>query len=145
MSEKPILKKQREVKSPKKASRKSPKKASKKPPVKIHFREIWKVDLSGNIGHEEGKRRPALVISGLKAVGLRTIIPLTGQLNADRFPYTLRISKTKLNGLTKDSVAMIFQLRSCSEKRFVKKIGTLSPKIFDQIKVLVKKYFGLKV
>jgi len=122
---------------------KKPSKSIKKPPKVPKLGEIWDIDLRGNVGHEQGNVRPALVIAIHPQTKLATIIPLTSQTDAARFPYTLMIKKTTSSGLTTDSVVMIFQLRSCSYDRLQAKRGDLEKSIFIQVKTLVKQYLSL--
>jgi len=105
--------------------------------------EIWLVQLADITGTETSGTRPVLVITLHSQTSLCTIIPLTSNPNASRFPNTYQISSSNINGLSVDSVAMIFQLRSLSFGRFLYKIGNLEQQHFARIKTLVKQYLGL--
>ena len=50
---------------------------------------------------------------------------LRQHLSALRFPFTVRIEPSEQNGLTKPTVAMVFQLRAIDRKRIIRKIGEL--------------------
>ena len=62
---------------------------------------IWLIELTKNpsdiVGHEEGKTRPCLIIVNNKKVRMTTIIPLTGNLSAKRFPHTYTLKKSSKN------------------------------------------------
>lgn len=52
------------------------------------------------VGHEQAGLRPAIAVQAdVPSVNLPTlmIVPLTGQLNALRFPYTIRVEPSKVN------------------------------------------------
>jgi mRNA interferase MazF len=40
-----------------------------------------------------------------------------------------------MNGSTKESIADCFQVKSISKERFVRRLGTLSPKELNQVKL----------
>lgn len=118
--------------------------------------EIWYVDLPDSIGHEQTGPRPALVLAihaqgqtGLSMVVPLTIIlgatvvPLTSTAGATRFPNTYFIKRSAINGLPLDSIAMIFQLRTCSFNRFRNKLGNLEQNHINTIKLLIKHYLNL--
>ena len=115
----------------------------------IQPRDLWIVDLTvktfekGPVGHEQGYRRPCLVMVYNKFAELCTVIPLTSQLSATHYPHTYLLKKTNNNGLTLDSVALIFQMRSLSKKRFLNKIGVIDKKDLTSIKHLISNYFQL--
>ena len=47
------------------------------------------------------------------------IIPLTSSLEILEKPNTLKITSSKQNGLDKDSVALIFQMRALDARRMI--------------------------
>ncbi len=108
---------------------------------------IWLVELtktpSDIVGHEEGKTRPCLIIVNNQKVGMTTIIPLTGNLNANRFPHTYTLKKSSKNGLTTDSIALIFQIRSLSYERFITYKGEIDKQDLTRILEILKQYLKL--
>jgi mRNA interferase MazF len=91
--------------------------------------EIWLVNFDPTVGNEIQKARPAVVISvdALGSSGLRIVVPLTGyQEKHDKFPWCVPLKKNKRNGLTKDSTADAFQVKSVSTQRFIEKKGAVS-------------------
>ena len=90
--------------------------------------EVWLINLDPTLGAEIRKTRPAVVVSD-DAVGvlpLKVIVPLTDW--KERYsvaPWLVRLEPTTQNGLSKTSAADAFQVRSLSQQRFVKKIGSL--------------------
>ena len=87
---------------------------------KPKFKEIWQVDVThtDSQGHEQQGVRPCLIIKEFKAGDMVLLIPFTGTLGSERFPYTTKIEKSNGNGLDSDSVALVFQMKSVSKKRF---------------------------
>ena len=117
--------------------------------ARINNGDFWIVNLTikthekSPVGHEQGFMRPCLVLVHNKFAQLSTVIPVTGNSDALRFPHTYLIKKTKKNGLKSDSVAMIFHLRSLSEKRFLNKLGTIDKKDLDLIRNVILNYLNL--
>ena len=103
--------------------------------------EIWEIDLSPTVGAEIKKKRPAVVIND-DAIGilpLKVIVLITEW--KDRFQnaaWLVRIDPDNRNKLMKVSAADTFQIRSVSKKRFLRKIGTVSSTILDEIKTAIK-------
>lgn len=85
--------------------------------------EIWLIDLPDGQGYEQKGQRPAVVLGG--ANSLFTAIPLTTNLKRAAFSFTLFIEPTKENGLSDDSVALVYQLKALDKSRFKHKIGEL--------------------
>jgi len=99
--------------------------------------DIWLVNLDTTIGSEIKKTRPAVIISSdlVGILPLKVVIPLTDW--KDRYataPWMVRIDPDEQNGLSKPSAADALQIRSVSEKRLVKKIGSMPS--FHLIKIV---------
>src|SRR6266481_529511 len=84
--------------------------------------EVWKVNFSPSVGAEIQKVRPAVVLS-LDVVGrlpLRIVVPITDWKPAyANFAWFVHLLPDQSNGLTKESGADAFQIKSVSENRFV--------------------------
>ena len=100
--------------------------------------EIWQVELSGSRGHEQNKARPCIIWKDLDHAGMAVVIPFTGSLERDKFPYTHLVEPSLANGLEKESVAMVFQITSLDKKRLIKKLGVLDEKDTHAIGALLK-------
>lgn len=98
--------------------------------------EVWDVNFDPQQGAEIGKRRPAVVVSD-DAIGrlpLRIVVPITDWKPAyASFPWFVRLPSSTKNGLTKESGADAFQVKSVSEKRFVRCRGFISLDEIDDI------------
>ncbi len=103
--------------------------------------EIWEINLSPTVGAEIKKKRPAVIIND-DAIGilpLKVIVPITAW--RDRFQgaiWMVRIEPDDENKLTKPSAIDTFQVRSVSTGRFLKKIGSVSSKVLEEIKTAIK-------
>ena len=84
---------------------------------------------------EKGKRPAIAVQTEVVASPMLMIVPVTSSLGALRFPFTVRIDPSVLNGLTSSSVAMVFQMRAIDRRRVIRKIGELEPEYIAQIDV----------
>lgn len=109
--------------------------------------EIWLINLDPTIGAEIKKTRPAIIVND-NAIGLlplKIIVPITDW--KEQFavaPWMIKIKPNKQNNLTKTSSADCFQVRSVSENRFVKKIGTINQEISSEIKFGLAKVLSIK-
>ena len=82
---------------------------------------------------------------GLARLPIHIIVPITGwQPNFATSPWFLKLIPSSKNGLTKESGADAFQLRSISRERFINKIGLLDADQLDEIGYRVALCIGLK-
>ncbi len=92
--------------------------------------EIWLINLNPTIGAEINKTRPAVIVSDdlLGRLPLKIMVPITNwKSKYNDVPWMVNIKLSNQNGLTKESAADCFQVRSVSEKRLVRKIGKINP------------------
>lgn len=90
--------------------------------------DIWLVNLDPTIGAEIKKTRPCIILNNddIGILPLKVVAPITDfKPNYASNPWMVTVEPTQQNGLRKKSVIDIFQLRSLSEMRMVRKIGTL--------------------
>jgi mRNA interferase MazF len=102
----------------------------------MHRGEIWLINLDPTVGAEIKKTRPAVIVNddAIGVLPLKVIVPLT-EWN-DRYsiaPWMVRIEPAKQNGLSKPSAADAFQVRSLSQQRFVKKLGSVTERQMEEI------------
>ena len=98
--------------------------------------EIWLINLDPAVGGEIRKTRPAVIVNNdaVGALPLRVIVPITEwKEHYSVAPWMVKITPDSENNLKKDSVADSFQVRSVSQKRFVKKIGKFQDSIMKEI------------
>lgn len=93
--------------------------------------EIWLINLDPTIGAEIQKTRPAIIVSS-NAIGilpLKVIVPITDwKPHYSKVPWMVKLTPDDNNKLQKVSGADTFQVRSVSQQRFVKQLGTTSEK-----------------
>ncbi len=98
--------------------------------------QIWLVRLDPTVGDEIGKTRPVVVVSDdeVGILRLKVIVPITAW-NDLFFPldWMVLLEPSGENGLAKVSAAEAFQVRSVSQQRFVRQLGTLSETIMEEI------------
>ena len=107
--------------------------------------EIWLINLDPTVGAEITKTRPAIIVSdnSLGKLPLKVIVPITDwKERYEIAPWMVKIEPDNVNGLTKDSSADCFQVRSVSEERFVRKIG-IALDIMDDIKIGLSKVLSI--
>jgi mRNA interferase MazF len=102
--------------------------------------EVWLVDFDPAVGAEMRKTRPAVVLN-VDTVGrlpLRIVVPITDwkPIYAN-FSWFVPLPVSPRNGLTKDSAADSFQVKSVSEKRFVRCLGVVTSSQVDDIAAAV--------
>src|SRR5438128_12009883 len=90
--------------------------------------EIWSVRFDPSVGAEIRKLRPAVVLN-LDSIGrlpLRIVVPLTyWQPTFAALPWFVPIPASSATVLAKDSGAHAFQVKSVSDTRFVRRIGSI--------------------
>src|SRR3989344_6440727 len=99
--------------------------------------EIWLVQLGETFGHEQQGLRPAIILTDTPT-SLVLVIPLTTNLKALRFPYTIQVGMTKENGLDTDSVALVFHLRSIDKRRLMRTVGMIEKPVLQKIMNVIK-------
>lgn len=106
--------------------------------------EVWLVDFSPKVGQEIDKVRPAVIVNhdSMVALQLKVVVPVTDAVRSVR-DWHVMLSPTKSNGLSKESVADCFQVKSISKERFVKRLGALSAKEMDEVKLGLIKVLDL--
>lgn len=91
--------------------------------------EIWDIEFDPAKGQEIQKRRPAVVINVENAgrLALRMVVPFTtGRQEFERFFWMVEVPANKGNGLSQDSFADAFQMKSVATERFMRRRGNLT-------------------
>ena len=99
--------------------------------------EIWLINLDPTVGAEIKKTRPAIIVNddNVGRLPLKIIVPLTDW--KDRYkiaPWMVKIMPDNITQIYKPSAADCFQVRSISEKRFIKRIGKIETHTIEKIK-----------
>ena len=96
--------------------------------------EIYFADLSPVIGSEQGGVRPVLIVQndvGNKYSPTVIVAAVTSQINSAKLPTHVEIP-AEGNGLAKDSVILLEQLRTIDKKRLREKIGRIDDKCLQK-------------
>ena len=91
--------------------------------------EIWQINLDPTIGSEMKKIRPCIILNSnlVGKLALKIVAPLTDFKEHYRsVPWMVIIEPDTINGLKKISAIDLFQVRSLSQKRLIKKIGAVN-------------------
>lgn len=91
-------------------------------------------------GAEIGKTRPAVVVNppSIGRLPLRIVVPVTAwETKYGTVPWLVHLKPTGRNGLTKESAADCFQVKSVSLKRFVSKLGDLHANDIQEISAAI--------
>lgn len=104
--------------------------------MSINRGEIWQVNLDPTIGAEIRKTRPVVVVSS-DAVGvlpIKLVAPLTEWKDyLAQNVWHVKVVPDSMNGLAKTSAVDTLQLRGVDTRRFVQKLGNVSPAVMQSI------------
>ena len=98
--------------------------------------DIHWVRLPAANGHQQGGRRPAIILQDDRYAGglpVVLVVPLTTARAAMRFSGTTLIQPTPENGLRQASVALVFQLRAVDRQRVEDRVGAVSPQALAEV------------
>jgi mRNA interferase MazF len=75
---------------------------------------------------------------------LKIIVPITDwKERYDIAPWMVKLEPNAMNGLSKQSAADCFQIRSLSQERLIKKMGSIDSFTQQEIKDAVAKVLGM--
>ena len=102
--------------------------------MKYNQFDIWLADLNPTVGTEPGKTRPVVIIQTnlLNETHLSTIIcPITTNIQPDAEILRVHLKKTQLSKL---SDILVDQPRAIDNKRFIQRLGKLTPEQSQALK-----------
>jgi len=108
--------------------------------------EIWQISLDPTIGSEMKKVRPCIILNSdiIGKLPLKVVAPLTDFKEHYKIvPWMVIIEPNIQNGLKKVSAIDLFQVRSLSQKRLVKKIGFVDKKVLISCKESLDNVFEI--
>jgi len=95
--------------------------------------DVHWVELPAQRGRAQAGRRPAVILQNETSLPTVLSVPLTSRLDALRFPGTVLIEKDTRNGLSQNSIALVFQLTAV-DKRYVSfRLGAVSERVIESI------------
>lgn len=105
--------------------------------------EIYLADLNPIKGHEQAGKRPVLIMqNNILNKNLNTVViaPITSVIK-DKWIYTTYFLSKETSLLNKDSLVLLFQLRTIDKQRLKTKLSKLSEIEFLKIKNQMKFVF----
>lgn len=105
--------------------------------------EIWLAEFPSQASREQAGTRPAVILADTEA-NIAIVVPLTSNIQALRFPHTIEVEPSKLNGLSAISIALCFHLRAVDKSRLKKKIGDIEKSLLAKIDEMIKALLGLQ-
>ena len=112
---------------------------------KIKRGDIYYANLNPVIGSEQGGRRPVLIISndvGNKHSPTVIVAPITSRINTKaKLPTHTLINN--FEGLDKNSIILLEQVRTIDKKRLKEKMGTVDENSMNEINNAISISFGL--
>jgi len=98
--------------------------------------DVLLVSLPASDKREQSGRRPAVAVqTDVTGEPMLIVAPVTSNLSALRFAFSVLIEPTPENGLTLPSVVMVFQMRAIDKRRIVRQLGKMSQQDMTRIDV----------
>ena len=107
--------------------------------------DIWTIRFDPSEGDEIQKVRPAVVMTAADAgkIRLQIVVPITGwQPQFSRYFWMVQLKSDEQNGLSKDSSADAFQVKSLSMNRFQRKLGIVTEEQLKEISTAIALCIG---
>src|SRR2546423_3068078 len=96
--------------------------------------DVLLVTLPPSDRREQSGRRPAVAVqTDQKGEPMLMVAPITSNLAALRFAFTVSIEPSPESGLSTRSVVMVFQMRAIDKARIVRQIGRMSAEDMKRI------------
>ena len=110
--------------------------------------DIYYADLSPVVGSEQGGLRPVLIVQndvGNKYSPTVIAAAITSQVGKNRLPTHIDVTggSPAGNGLSKDSVILLEQIRTIDKKRLKEKMGHLDDDVMKKVNDAIGVSFGL--
>ena len=111
------------------------------------FGDVLWANLPPADGHEQAGTRPAILIQAdadEELLNTRTIVPVTGNLRALRFPCTVRVAPSATNGLREPSVLLGFAITTLDKTKVGGTLGVLDAPSIDALKRALRRFLQLE-
>ena len=97
--------------------------------MKVERWSVWLADLDPVVGSEQGRRRPVIVVSVSdlnEILPVGNVVPVSSRKAGRRvYPNEALLPKGAAN-LSRESIALCYQIRALDKRRLERHIGTLS-------------------
>ncbi len=114
--------------------------------TKIRRGDVFFAELDPVIGSEQGGVRPVLIIQndvGNQHSPTTIVAAITGQMCKAKLPTHVDLAGRE-NGLSKNSVVLVEQVRTIDKKRLKERICTLDKNIMEQVDQALQISMGLR-
>ena len=112
--------------------------------TEVRTGDIWLAHLDPTVGHEQGGRRPVVVVSsdGLHSlpINMIAVVPLTG---VDRGLVTQPRISSEASGLRRASFARPEDMRAIDGARLERRLGTVSATELAEIRKVLRYFLDL--
>jgi mRNA interferase MazF len=112
--------------------------------IEVRTGEIWLAQLDPTVGHEQGGRRPVLIVSsnGLHSlpIDMIVVVPLTGH---DRGLVTQPRISSEESGLSRVSFARPEDMRAIDARRLQRRLGIVSPTELVEVRKVLRYFLDL--
>ena len=106
--------------------------------------EVWYADMSPVIGSEQGGIRPVLILQndiGNKHSPTTIVAAITSRQTKAKLPTHVDVS---VEGLTKDSIVLLEQIRTIDKNRLTEYVGRLDKETMGKVDKAIVISFGIK-
>lgn len=107
--------------------------------------DVFFCNLDPTFGHEQAGTRPVVVLQNNIANDRLTTVmvaPLTSNLKAKGYLLTVFV-EAKSSGLPKDSVILLFQVRTVDKRRLERRVAHLNDQIMQKVEEALQTAFDL--
>ena len=112
--------------------------------IEVRTGEIWLAQLDPTVGHEQGGRRPVLIVSsnGLHSlpIDMIVVVPLTGH---DRGLVTQPQISNPESGLSRVSFARPEDMRAIDARRLQRRLGMVNPTELAEVRKVLRYFLDL--
>ncbi|WP_295859010.1 type II toxin-antitoxin system PemK/MazF family toxin [uncultured Oscillibacter sp.] len=109
--------------------------------------DIYYADLSPVVGSEQGGVRPVLIIqndTGNRYSPTVIAAAITSQTGKARLPTHIDLPVADSQGLSKDSVVLLEQVRTLDKRRLREHMGRVDERMMEKIDTAIAVSFGLQ-
>ena len=115
--------------------------------MRVRRGDIFLANLDPTVGVEQAGTRPVLVVQcdlANERIPTVTVVPLTSNLRAGRFLFTVTGPATE-SGLSRDSVILVFHVRTLDRARLIRRLGQLEPQTMSGVDEALALHLGLPI
>ena len=115
--------------------------------MRVQRGDVFLANLDPTVGFEQAGTRPVLVVQcdlANERIPTVTVVPLTSNLRAGRFLFTVTVAAAE-SGLPKDSVILVFHVRTLDKARLIRRMSHLKPETMTQVDRALALHLGLSL